>query len=325
MKVCVRHVLFSFLLGYIGMPMSHAQDYPSKPVEIEVGYAAGGSGDVITRMVAIELTKALGQPFIVVNRPGASGSIAASYVAKAAPNGYTLLSGSSTELAVHYSAFAKPRYNSMQDFVPIIQYSLQPNVLMVKADPTIPVKNVKELIAYAKANPGKVTYGSAGNGSTQHLTAEQFMMLTGVKMLHVPYNGGANVVTDLIGGQIDMNFSPLPEVIEHIKSGRLQALAVTGAERSPLLPNVPTMDEAGVKGYEFTGWHELVAPKGTPKEIVDKLNAVIEKALKGEMGGRLAAIGLKVTGGTPAQAKERLITSVKKFGDLVKASGMPLL
>ncbi len=307
--------------------VTHAQEgaYPSRTVNVILGYSPGGSGDTIARLVSDELSAALGQSFVVQNRAGAAGIIAAEYVAKSPADGYTLLSGSSTELAVNVSAYKKLPYDPVKNFTPIIQYSVQPNVLMVSSNSKLPINSVKELIAYAKAHPGKVSYGSAGNGSTQHISVEMLEMLTGIELLHVPYKGGANAITDLIGGQIDINLSPLPEAVEHVRSGRLKALAVSSAKRSPLLPDVPTMEEAGVKGYEFTGWHGLVAPAGTPKPIIEKINKVINQALQGKLGERLTSVGLTVTGGTPEQAQQRLRDSIKLYGELIKASGMALM
>ncbi|GAA4341928.1 tripartite tricarboxylate transporter substrate binding protein [Pigmentiphaga soli] len=326
MKTALGKIGFALFAAACMAGPLQAQEYPSKPVNILLGYSPGGSGDTIARFVAEELSKALGQPFVVQNRPGAAGIIAAEAVARSAPDGYTLLSGSSTELSANVSVYKQLPYDPRKDFEPIIQYSIQPNVLMIKAkDARLPISSVRELVDYAKANPGKVSYGSAGNGSTQHLAMEALSMRAGVELLHVPYKGGANAIADLLGGQIDVNFSPLPEIIGHIKSGRLKALAVSSSQRSALLPDVPTMNEAGVAGYEFVGWHGLVAPAGTPKAVVDKLNAAIQKALQNDLGRRLTEAGLTVTGGTPEQARQRLNDSIKLYGELVKASGMPLM
>lgn len=308
-----------------GISQAQESAYPSKTVNVILGYSPGGSGDTIARLVSDELSAALGQSYVVQNRAGAAGIIAAEYVAKSPADGYTLLSGSSTELAVNVSAYKKLPYDPLKDFAPIIQYSVQPNVLMVSSNSRLPINNVKELVAYAKAHPGKVSYGSAGNGSTQHISVEMLEMLTGIELLHVPYKGGANAITDLIGGQIDINLSPLPEAVEHVRSGRLKALAVSSGKRSPLLPDVPTMQEAGVQGYEFTGWHGLVAPAGTPKPVIEKINRIINQALRGKLGERLTSVGLTVTGGTPEQAQQRLQDSIKLYGELIKASGMALM
>ncbi len=322
-----KRILGVLAAGVFAAGASYAQEdtYPSKAVNVILGYSPGGSGDTIARLVSDELSKELKQPFVVQNRAGASGIIAAEYVAKSPADGYTLLSASSTELAVNVSAYKKLPYDPLKDFTPIIQYSVQPNILMVSSQSRIPVSSVKELIEYAKANPGKVSFGSAGNGSTQHISVEMLSMLTGIELLHVPYKGGANAIADLIGGQIDINFSPLPEAVEHVRSGRLKALAVSSTKRSPLLPDVPTMEEAGVKGYDFTGWHGMVAPAGTPMPVIEKINKIVNKALQGELGERLTGVGLTVTGGTPEQAKQRLADSIKVYGELIKASGMDLM
>ncbi|WP_179283206.1 Bug family tripartite tricarboxylate transporter substrate binding protein [Bordetella genomosp. 9] len=320
LKAVLHCALLCAALAFHGS--AQAQNYPDHSVTIVVGYSPGGSGDQIARLVAQELTAALGQSFIVQNRPGAAGIIGSEYVSKAAHDGYTLMSGSSTELAANVSVYPKLPYDPVKSFVPIIQYSLQPNVLLVRPDSaSVPVKSVQELIAYAKAHPDRLSFGSAGTGSSQDMAAQLFMMLTGTRLLHVPYKGGANAITDLMGGQIDMTFQPLPEALAYIQSGRLLALAVSGSKRSPLVPNVPTMQEAGVKGYEFGGWHALVAPAGTPQPIIEKLNGVLQKALQGDLGTKLQQIGLTVSGGTPAQAAERQQASVLKFKQLIEASG----
>jgi tripartite-type tricarboxylate transporter receptor subunit TctC len=326
MAIRYKQLVIATSLCLLTLFQARAQDYPAKPVTIVVGYSAGGSGDVIARLVAQELGTALGQRFIVQNRPGASAMIAAEYVAKSAPDGYTLLSASSTELAANIGVFAKMVYDPVKDFAPIIQYSLQPNVLLVRPhSETLPAKNITELVEFAKAHPGKLSFGSAGNGSSQDMAAELFMTLTGTKALQVPYKGGADSITGLMGGQIDMNFSPLPEALPQIRSGRLLALALTTAQRSSVVPDVPTMAEAGVAGYEFSGWHALVAPAGTPQPIIDKINGVLQKALKGELGDKLRSIGLTVAGGTPQQAAERQQATIKKFQDLIKAANRPKL
>jgi tripartite-type tricarboxylate transporter receptor subunit TctC len=324
MAIRYKHVLVAATLGLLMLFEAKAQEYPTKPVSIIVGYTAGGSGDVIARLVALELGAALGQSIVVQNKPGASAMIAAEYVAKSAPDGYTLLSASSTELAANPAIFAKMAYDPVKNFTPIIQYSVQPNVLLIRPNsPTLPAKNIAELVEFAKAHPNQLTFGSAGNGSSQDMAAELFMMLTGTKATQVPYKGGANSITDLMGGQIDMNFSPLPEALPYIRSGKLVALALTAGQRSPMLPDLPTMAEAGVAGYEFAGWHALVAPAGTPKPIIDRINAVLQKALNGELGEKLRNIGLTVAGGTPQQAAERQLQSIKKFQELIKAANRP--
>jgi tripartite-type tricarboxylate transporter receptor subunit TctC len=322
----IKHrCLFLLTLASVATSFNaRADDYPNKLINIEVGYSAGGSGDVIARLVAQVLSTALNESVVVQNRPGAAGIIASEFTAMAAPDGYTLMSGSSTELAANKGLYKKLPYDPVTSFTPIIQYSIQPNVLLVRPHTAaLPVKNVLDLINYAKAHPGQVSFGSAGPGSSQDMSFELFMMLTGTKLLQVPYRGGANAITDLMGGQINMNFSPLPEGLPYIRSGSLIPLAISGHNRSPVIPNVPTMNEAGVKGYDFVGWHALVAPAGTPKPIIDKLNAIIQTALKGALGPKLQDIGLTVTGGTPEQAAARQKATVVKYVDLIKAAGIP--
>lgn len=320
-------LLSCLFFGLANAAPAQADTYPNRPITLVLGYPPGGSADMIARLVADELTRQLGQTVVISNKAGAAGIIAADFVAKAAPDGYTLLSASSTEMAVNYSAYKQLPYDSKKDFTAIIQYCVQPSVLLVapKAD-TIPTSSVPDLIAYAKAHPDTVSFGSAGHGSTQHMAAQLFMALSDTKLLHVPYKGDAYGITDLIGGRIDLQFSALPSAIGYVRNGRLKALALTGTERSPLLPEVPTLSEIpGLKDYEFTAWHGLTAPAGTPPEIVERLNQALQGALQGKLGDELVKLGLTVTGGTPEQFQERFDASIEKYGQIIKASGMTLL
>lgn len=314
----LQRSLLLLLALYCGLAQS--QPYPNRAVRIVVAYPAGGSVDIVARLVAEKLRDALGQPVIVENRAGASGNLGTDYVAKATPDGYTLLMGSSAALASNVHVYAKLPFDPIRDFGPIIIIANQPNVLVVH--PSVPAKNVGELIALAKAQPGKLNYASSGLGTSNHMAAELFIMKTGVKIVQVPYKGGAPAVNDLLGGQVEMMFETAPTVIQHIKSGKLRGLAVTTTQRSEMLPDVPTMDEAGVTGFDFRGWIGLVAPVGTPTEIVQKLNAEVQKALGGDLRRRLQEVGLVVAGGTPEQFATFLREDIAKYETLVKVSGM---
>jgi tripartite-type tricarboxylate transporter receptor subunit TctC len=299
-----------------------AQTYPVKPVRIVVGFAAGGSGDLIARLVAQKLSESQGQPFIVENRPGASSNIGSAYVAKAAADAYTLLLGSHT-MAANVNLFRQLPFDLRRDFVPVVLVDRQPNMLVLH--PSVPVRSVQEFIALAKSRPGRLNYATAGPGSGQHMAAAQFIMLTGVDMLHVPYKGGAPAVTDLIGGQVDLMIGNLPETMAFVQSGKLRGLAVTSVRRQAMLPAIPTMRESGLAGYEHVGWHGLFGPTGMPNEIVQRLNAAVNRALAaGDLSRRLEALGLEVAGGSGDDFRAVIENEIEKSARLVKAAGIPL-
>ena len=258
--------------------LAHAQTpYPTKPIRIVVPFPAGGTTDILARAVAQRLTETLGQPVVVDNRPGAGGNIGAELVAKAAPDGYTLLMGTVGTHAINASLYAKMPYDHVRDFAPVILVAGVPNVLVI--NPALPVNSVQELIAYGKANPGKLNFASSGNGTSIHLSAELFKTMTGVQMAHVPYKGSAPALVDLMGGQVQLMFDNLPSALPQIKAGKLKALAVTSAQRSSALPDVPTVIESGLPGFEASSWFGLLAPAGTPKDIIAKLNGEVAKWL----------------------------------------------
>ena len=273
--------------------------YPVKPIRLVVPFTPGGSTDILARAIGQELTKAWGQSVIVDNVPGAGGAIGADKVAKAAPDGYTLLMGHIGTLAVNPSLYPKLPYNPVKDFAPVAWVARVPNVLVVH--PSVAAKNVQELVALAKAKPGQLNYGSGGNGSAANLATEYFKLQTGVAMVHIPYRGTAPAVTDLIGGQIQVLFTGAPAVIGHVKSGQLRALAVSSPKRLDALPDLPTVAQAtGIKDFEADQWYGVVAPAGTPREIITKLNAQINAALNTpELKARLASEGAVATPGTP--------------------------
>jgi tripartite-type tricarboxylate transporter receptor subunit TctC len=278
---------------------AHAQEYPSRPVRVIVPFAAGGPNDIIVRLVAQKLAASLGQPFLVENRAGAGGNIGTDYVAKSAPDGYTLLSVGPGSLIIN-PLMGKVPYDTERDFAPIALMARAPNALV--AHPSLAAHSVKELIALARARPGAINYGSGGNGSTPHLAAALFAAMAGVELTHVPYKGTAPATADLIGGQVQIAFLGIPAVLPHVRSGKLRVLAVTGLQRSAELPDVPTVDESGVAGYEVNPWYGLLAPVGTPRAIVARLGAETTRVVRAaEMREKLAGQGAEAVGGTPEE------------------------
>ncbi|WP_198674944.1 tripartite tricarboxylate transporter substrate binding protein [Rhodoferax ferrireducens] len=293
-----------------------AQAWPSRPISLVVPFPAGGTTDVLARAVGQELSKSLGQPVIVESRPGAGATLGADYVAKAKPDGYTLLMG-----AVHHtiatSVYKKLAYDFQKDLAPITTVALVPNVLVV--NPNVPAKHVKELLALAKADPGKLTYGSNGNGTGQHLIGAQFEGMGGVQLLHVPYKGSGPLTTDLLGGQISMSFDTITPVLPQIKAGKLRALAVTTATRSKALPDVPTLDESGLKGFNLGTWFGVLAPAATPRDIVSRLNTEIVKIINSpEFKKKMDDIGAEPIGNTPEQMAKQIKDDTERFAKLVK-------
>jgi tripartite-type tricarboxylate transporter receptor subunit TctC len=294
--------------------------YPSKPIKIVVPFAAAGTTDLLARAVGNEMQKAMGQPVVVENRPGAGGNLGSDIVAKAAPDGYTLLVGAVSPQAINVTLYPKMPYDVMRDFVHITLIAAVPNVLEV--NPSVPVKTVKELIALAKSKPGQLTYASSGSGTSIHLSAELFKTMAGVDMLHIPYKGSGPAVTDLIAGQVNLMFDNLPSSIAQIKAGKLRAIAVTTLKRSPALPDVPTIAESGLPGYDASSWFGMHAPAGTSKDIVQKLYQVVSKSLHTpEMSERLATQGAEAVGNTPEEFTEFVRAEIAKWAKVVKASG----
>ena len=293
-----------------------AQAWPAKPISLVVPFPAGGTTDVLARAVGAALSKSLGQPVLVESKPGAGATLGADFVAKAKPDGYTLLMG-----AVHHtiatSVYKKLPYDFQKDLLPITTVALVPNVLVVNA--AMPAKNVGELLALAKASPGKFTYGSAGNGTAHHLIGAQFEAMGGVQLLHVPYKGSGPLVTDLLGGQISMSFDTITPVLAHIRAGKLRALAITTNKRSPALPDVPTLDETGLKGFNLGTWFGVMAPAGTPKEVVGRLNSELVKIIHSpEFKKRMDEIGAEPIGNTPEQMGQQIRDDTERFAKLVK-------
>nr|WP_297382542.1 tripartite tricarboxylate transporter substrate binding protein [uncultured Roseateles sp.] len=304
-------------------PPAFAQPWPTKPVTLVVPFPAGGTTDVLARALAEKLQQSLGQPVIVESRPGAGATLGADYVAKAKPDGYTLLIG-----AVHHtiasSVYKKLPYDFQKDFVPITGLALVPNVLVVNAGAT-PAKSVAELVAALKAHPGQWSYGSNGNGTAQHLIGTQFQNATGTTLLHVPYKGSGPLATDLLGAQIQMSFDTITPVLPHIKAGKLRALAVTTARRSSALPDVPTLEEAGLKGFDIGTWFGVLAPAATPRDIVARLNAEMVKVIQApEFRKRMDEIGAEPTGGSSEQLAAQIRSETGRFAKLVKDANVQI-
>jgi tripartite-type tricarboxylate transporter receptor subunit TctC len=302
-----------------GMAWSQ-QGYPTRPVRIIVAVPAGGSIDMVARVVAEKLGEYLGQQFIVDNRAGGAGIIGTDMAAKASSDGYTLTMAPAAFIASHVSTFAKLPYDPVRDFAPVSQVVFQPSVLVV--NPSKPHKSVADLVRFAKANPGKMNYGSGGEGSPHHLSGVMFNQFTGTSMVHIPYKGGAPAMADLLGGQVDMIFAPVPEALANISAGKLRALGVMSSSRSPILPDVPTLQESGIHGLDLTTWIGLLAPAGTPREIVDKLNAAVQKTLASGLREKFSAVGLEAAGGSPESFAKLIRDDIGTYAKLVKASGM---
>jgi len=298
-----------------------AADYPTRPVHIIVGYPPGGSTDIVARLIGNWLSQRLGQQFIVENRAGAGNNIGTEQVTKAAPDGYTMLLVNPAN-AINSSLYKKLNFNFLRDIDPVASVIQVPNVMEV--NPSVPAKTVPEFIAYVKANPDKVNVASSGNGTSIHLSGELFKMMTGIKMTHVPYKGSAPMLTDLLAGQVQVTFDNLPSSIGHIKAGKLRALAVTTAKRSPELPDVPTVAES-VPGYEASAFFGFGVPHGTPKEIVDKLNHEINEALKDPgMLKKLGDLGGIPVSGTPADFGKFLTAETAKWEKVVRAANLSI-
>jgi tripartite-type tricarboxylate transporter receptor subunit TctC len=319
MRIVVR--LFGFLFILLALAATagvSAQAWPSKPVTLIVPFAPGGTTDIVARPIAQALSQEFGQTFVVENRAGAGGTLAAGIAARAAPDGYTLFVATVAH-TMATSLYRQLSYDFERDFVPITVLASVPNILVV--NPSVPAKSVQELIEYAKANPGKLAYGSAGNGSTEHLSAELFKSMTGVDMVHVPYKGGAPMMADLIGGQIQLAVETSGSAAPHIKAGKVRALAVTTATRSPAFPELPTFTEAGLKGYEVTTWYAILAPRGTPSEITTKLYVAIAKILKAaDMKQRLEQFGAEPGGIAPEQFAAFIKSETAKWAKVVRES-----
>jgi len=312
---------FCLTLCALLAPSVHAQGYPAKPIRVVLGFPAGTNVDILVRPVAQKMGEMLGQQLIVDNRPGATGLIANEFVAKAPPDGYTLLAAPGSSITASPHLRRKMPYDPLKDLLPVAQISAFPNLLVV--NPVVPAKTVKELVALARARPGQLTFGSSGNGSAFHLAGELFKSMAKVDMLHVPYKGGNQALTDLVGGRIDLMFYSLAITQPQIKAGKVRAIAVTGLKRDALMPELPTLDEAGLRGYDITGWHGFFAPAGTPREIVERLNGSVARAMGArEIRELWASQGMEPVSITPEQFATRVRSDYEKYARLVRAAGI---
>ena len=306
-----------FAVGAGSAGNAQGQAFPSKPIKIVIPFVAGGSSDIVGRAIGSKFQEMLGQPAVVENKPGANGSIAAEYVAKADPDGYTVLIGSIGVFSINAALFKDLRYNPLRDFAPITLAVTTPNALVTRPD--LPANSMKELVEFAKKNPGKLSYCSSGTGSSDHLTGEVFKQGAGLTAVHVPYKGGAACQTDIMGSQIDISFQNLGAVTNYIKAGKMKALAVTAAVRNPQIPNVPTVTEAGFPDLVVTSWQAAAAPAKTPREVVMKLNDAMVRTLRSpEVRERMNAIGFDVVASTPEEFGQFMKAEVERWTKVVE-------
>jgi tripartite-type tricarboxylate transporter receptor subunit TctC len=320
MKTCVSTGLIIVAAAFAAWVPAAAQDFPTRPITLIVPYSAGGGNDVMARVAADKMSKTLGQQIVIENRGGAGGSIATRQIAKAAPDGYTLGLGGTGTLAINPTLYANVGYDPRKDFAPI--GLIATGALVVVVNPSLSARSIPELIELAKKEPGKLTFASAGTGSGIHLAAEYFATLAGIKLIHVPYKGSAPALTDLVGGHVSVYFSSLPPAIQLVREGKVRALAVTGATRSPLLPDLPTVAEAALPGYEAVLHYGIVAPAGTPQAIVDKLSAALRAAvMSDDLRAKLADDGAEPLVSTPEEYAADIDREETKWSAVVKKSG----
>ena len=317
MRYAIALVAF---FGFVNALPAQAQQYPAKPIRLIVPFVAGGSADVLSRVLAQRLTQQYSQQVVVENRPGSGGHVGAEAAARAAPDGYTIVFGT---IGIHaaYTIYSKLNYDPSRDLQPVSMYADVPNILVVH--PSVPVKNVKEFIALAKSNPGRLNFGTAGSGSSTHMAGEWFKLYTGVNLTHVPYKGSAQAMQDLLGGQIELMFENLPTAIAQVRAGKIRSLGMTSRERSPSMPEVPTLAETGVPGFEATAWFTIAAPAKVPADIIRKLNVDMNAFLKApEMQQRWIDMGVVPLGGSPADAEKFFVVEREKWGKVIKAAGI---
>jgi tripartite-type tricarboxylate transporter receptor subunit TctC len=323
MRSIVRGAGLIVALGIaaLGTGAAMAQAWPAKPIRIIAPSTPGDAPDVIARLIADKLTPVLGQQVLVENKPGAGGVVGSDAVAKAAPDGYTLIMGNAGSHGINAAVYTKLPYDIQRDFVPVSQVAVAPNVVVI--NPAIPATSVAEFIAYAKSQPGKLSYASGGNGSSAHMSMELFKSMAGVDIQHVPYKGSSPALTDLVGGQVAIFIGNMPPTVPLIKGGKLRALAVTTKSRSALMPELPTMTEAGLPGYETVAWFGVLAPAGTPPEIVNRLSVEIGKIARSpEMRERLLAMGAEPVGGSPEEFKLVIDRDIAKWKPLAQKVGI---
>lgn len=298
-----------------------ADSYPSRPIRMIVAYPPGGGTDQVGRVMADQLSQTLGQNVVVDNRGGATGNIGTELAARAVPDGYTLLMGNVAPNAVNVSLFKKLGFDPVKDFAPVSLVAVTPNILV--ANPSIPVKSIKELIAYARAKPGALNFPSAGVGSSSHLAGEMLKSMTGISMVHIPFKGGGPALVAVIAGEVQIMFATMPAAMPHVKSGKVKPVAVTTAKRSQAMPELPTIAESGIKGYEASTWYGLLAPARTPQAIVTRLHADTVKILAGPTRQRLEVQGFEPEGGTPAEFAAYIKSEITKWAKVIKDAGIP--
>jgi len=319
-----KFILSSVLVGTLSLAIAlpaAAQGFPSQPIRLVVPYAPGGTVDILARALGDAMTPLLGQTVIVENRPGAGGTVASAHVAQSAPDGYTLLVADVGPLAISRSIYKNLSYDSVRDFQPITLGTV--STLTVSTHPSVPVKNLRELVAYAKSQPGKLNFSSSGIGSIIHTAGELFNMAAGVKMVHIPYKGGAPAVTAVLSGEVQVGFLQLPTTLPLAQAGRVNILAVTQGTRSRLAPNIPSVGEAGVSGYDVSVWQGVVAPRGTPRETVNRLNTAIVAALnRPDVKARLSGLGFDIVTNTPAEFGEMMRVEAEKWERVVRTANI---
>jgi len=312
-------VLAAVLIALAAAPAS-AQSWPAKPIRYIVPFAPGGTTDILARVVGEKLSVALGQQVVVDNKPGQGGSLGAAELARAAPDGYTIGGGTISSHGINATLYEKLSYDPVTSFAPITLYATQPNVLLVH--PSVPAKNVREFIELLKSQPDKYAFGSAGTGTSQHISGEMFKTMAGVKMQHIPYRGSGQMLPELLGGTLPVAFDNIASALPHVKAGKLRALAVTTAKRSAVAPDVPTLAESGLPGYELSSWQAVFAPAGTPPAIVDRLYTEIAKILQmPDVQKRLTELGLDLSGMPPGELAALVKADVPRLGKIVKESG----
>ncbi len=322
-KSLLAFIVLAVVAGVAVGPLFAAEEYPTRPIRMIVPFPPGGGNDLLARSISQPLSQAIGQQVVVDNRGGAGGQIGATLAAAAAPDGYTIFLGSIGNLTFLPVLQSKLQYEPVRDFAPVTLLATSPFILVV--NPAVPAKSVKELIALAKAQPGKLNYGSAGPGSSLHMTGELFKLDAGADITHIPYKGTAPALVDLLAGQVQMLFSTMPSVVPHVKSGKLRALGVSSAKRTAVVPDVPTIAEAGVPGFEVLNWQGIVVPKKTPEAIVQRLNSALREALKSpETIAALAKQGLDAAGGTPGEFGALIKSEIEKYAKVAKAANLRL-
>ena len=320
--LCTLAIAIGVVLLAAATDAANAQNYPARPIRFIAPYVPGGGVDFVARIIAAKLSETIGQQVIVENRPGGGTNIGSELVVRAAPDGYMLLLGGVPNTA-NMTLFKKPPYDVVKDFAPVIQTTIAPNILAVH--PSVPVRSVKDLIALAKSRRGELTFASAGIGSSNHLSGEMFRIMAGVDIIHVPYKGGGAAVIDLLAGQVSMYFGTTPSTVPHVRSGRLRALAVTSAQRSRATPDIPTMSETALPGFEQSAWHGLLAPAATPQALIARLNSEVMRVLRmPDVIDRMAAQGVDVIGNSPAEFAAFIKQDVVKYEKLVKSAGIKI-